>query len=60
MESLAVNINIYYVLGVRSDVNIGNITHYDLLAVLPFDSRLMITKITGKDILASLENSVRR
>lgn len=46
--------------GIRSNIDIGNITHYDLLTILPFDSRLVIIKLTGKDILVALENSVSR
>lgn len=47
-------------LGIRGNLNLGNITHYDLLTILPFDSRLVVIEITGKDLLLALEHSVHR
>lgn len=48
------------IVGIRANVNVGNISHYDLLTVLPFDSRIAVVKLSGKDILDTLENAVRR
>lgn len=50
----------FHYIGVRASIDIGNITYYDILTVLPFESRLLITTVTGKDILLALENSVQR
>ncbi|XP_037032583.1 protein 5NUC-like isoform X2 [Bradysia coprophila] len=46
--------------GIRANVARGIITHYDLMTVLPFDSRIVVVQMTGKDILTTLENTVRR
>ncbi|KAJ6647255.1 Protein 5NUC, partial [Pseudolycoriella hygida] len=46
--------------GVRANIDAGNVTHFEVLTALPFDSRLLVTSITGKDIITTLENSVRR
>lgn len=46
--------------GVRANVADGNITHYDLMTVLPFDSRIVVVQLTGTEILTTLENAVRR
>ncbi|XP_026841210.1 protein 5NUC [Drosophila persimilis] len=35
----------------------GNITGSDLLAVLPFENDLFVTRVTGKTLLAALEHS---
>lgn len=51
---------IHNYIGIRAGIEIGNITHYDLLTVLPFDSRLLTVNITGRDLLLALENSVAR
>lgn len=51
---------IFAYIGIRADVSTGNMTHYDLLTVLPFESRLAVVELTGRDILETLENSVRR
>lgn len=60
LKTYSVSMMIFYDLGIRANINIGNITHYDVMTVLPFDTRLLITKLTGKEILATLENTVRR
>lgn len=49
-----------YHLGIRANIDIGNITRYEIMNVLPFDSRLVVTQLTGRDLLTTLENSVRR
>lgn len=52
--------NMIHFLGIRSNVDVGNITYYDMLTALPFESRLIVTKLTGKDISNALEHSVHR
>lgn len=42
-----------------SDI-MGNITLVDLMHTLPYNNRIVVVKMTGEEILATLENAVRR
>ena len=41
--------------GLRASINPGNITAGDVFTVLPFGNALAIKRMTGADILGSLE-----
>ncbi len=42
--------------GIRASIEAGEITRGDVLTVLPFDNLVSTMKLSGKDILAALEN----
>lgn len=46
--------------GVRTSVDIGNITAYDLTTLLPFDSNTVTITVTGAELWDALEHSVYR
>ena len=45
--------------GIRASINAGPITIGDIYTVLPFDNTLVKVEMTGRDLLAALEHSVR-
>lgn len=45
--------------GIRASINAGPITIGDIYTVLPFDNTLVKVQMTGRDLLAALEHSVR-
>lgn len=45
--------------GIRASINAGPITIGDIYTVLPFDNTLVKVEMTGQDLLAALEHSVR-
>lgn len=45
--------------GIRADLNAGNITYSDIIAVHPYGNKLTAVKATGQEILDALEMSVR-
>lgn len=45
--------------GIRSSINIGNITKGDVIAVLPFENFLVTKKLTAKQIKDVLEHGVK-
>lgn len=46
--------------GVRSSIEMGNITYADLLSVLPFNNTLMVVQITGAGLLQAFEHAVEQ
>ncbi|KAI7263874.1 hypothetical protein KC345_g9002 [Hortaea werneckii] len=44
--------------GIREAINVGDITMGEVLTTLPFGNGLAALKVTGAEIIASLENSV--
>ncbi|MGY3714614.1 5'-nucleotidase C-terminal domain-containing protein [Sutcliffiella cohnii] len=45
--------------GIRASIQVGDITRNHVLSTLPFDNTLVKTTLTGEEVLASLEHSVR-
>lgn len=46
--------------GIRTSLNQGNITVYDLTTLLPFDTKSVTINVTGQDLHNALEHSVYR
>lgn len=46
--------------GIRASGAIGNLTHYDLTTILPFNNTLILVNVTGETIVEALERSVER
>lgn len=46
--------------GIRTSLEIGNITVYDLTTLLPFDSNTVLIDVTGAELKEALEHSVYR
>lgn len=46
--------------GIRTSLDIGNITVYDMTALLPFDSKTVTIQLTGAELREALEHSVHR
>ncbi|WP_353615585.1 5'-nucleotidase C-terminal domain-containing protein, partial [Bacillus sp. FJAT-27264] len=44
--------------GIRAGINKGNISLGDVLTVMPFSNSLVALKVTGQEIIESLENGV--
>ena len=41
--------------GIRSSIDVGEITYRDVLTVLPFGNTVYVMELTGKDLMAVLE-----
>ncbi len=46
--------------GLRASLDPGDVTHSDILTVLPFQNTLATLQLTGAEIIAALENGVSR
>lgn len=44
--------------GIRTSLEVGNITLFDLKSILPFNNTLMVMKITGAGLLQAFEHAV--
>lgn len=53
-------IQLIFMTGIRTSVENGNISYYDLTTVLPFDDEIQLITVTGEEILEALEHSVAR
>lgn len=46
--------------GIRTSLDIGNVTMYDLTTLLPFESNTVTIDVTGAELKDALEHSVYR
>lgn len=58
-EALGTNIAVTNGGGIRAPIAAGDVTRNHVLTTLPFDNTLVRTTLTGKEIKAALEHSVR-
>lgn len=57
-KKMGANISIMNSGGIRASLAAGEVSNASLMNVLPFDKKLVLLKLTGKNIIAALEHGV--